>query len=458
MKNKPAVKASVFRAYDIRGVYGKDLTDELAQIVGQSYASGLKPGATVAVGWDNRTSSPALSKALIKGINQAGINVLSIGEVPTPVTYFSLFTYKLDGCVMITGSHNPPEYNGLKFMRGTQPLYAESLLALKETIDKGELRTVPKKEESTTTKKDPLEDYVKFNAKRVRTTKPIKVVLDAGNGTAGPLAVRLFTAAGFSVIPLYCESDNTFPHHHPDPTMDESLTDLIKEVKKTKAALGVGFDGDGDRAVFITPRGEIVRGDQALILLAKDVISRHKGAKIVFDVKCSQSLIEEVEKAGGVPLMNRTGHSFMKKRIKEEGALLGGEMSGHFYFGEDAFGYDDALLAGITMAGIVERTPGGISALYDSIPKYPVTPEIRVDCPDDRKFNVVSEVTKRFQKTNEVVTLDGARIQFKDGWGLVRASNTTPHLILRFEAKTDARLKEIRSEVETVLEGILNKV
>jgi phosphomannomutase/phosphoglucomutase len=437
---------TIFRAYDIRGIYGKDLTPKVAEDIGKSFATSIG-GGSIAVGRDCRLSSPALRTSLVAGLSSAGACVFDVGMVPTPLLYFALHHLKADGGVMITGSHNPADYNGFKLCRGTATLFGEEIQELHRIIDSGRFREGAGK----VTEKDVTEDYVHFVKKKIKIKRKLSVVIDAGNGAAGPVAVRLFKELGCEVIPLFCEPDGRFPNHHPDPTIDSALSVLIAKVKEEGADFGVAYDGDGDRAGFVDDSGAILRGDQALILFARKILEKKRGAKIIFEVKCSAAVTEDVAAHGGVPIMYRTGHSFIKKKMKEEKAVLAGEMSGHFFFADDYLGYDDAIFASLRMASLLADSGKKLSALVASIPKYESTPEIRVSCPEEIKFAVVAGIVERFAQTNEVITVDGARIQFGDGWGLVRASNTEPALILRFEAKTKERLADIRAIVESEL-------
>ncbi|MFH0860169.1 MAG: phosphomannomutase/phosphoglucomutase [Candidatus Altiarchaeota archaeon] len=443
---------SLFRAYDIRGVYDKDLTEEVAEKIGKAFGTVIGSG-TVSVGCDVRLSSPTLKDALIRGILSAGVNVEDVGTVSTPLLYFSIYHYGLDGGAMITGSHNPPEYNGFKLCKGKNALYGEQIQELRKIIERGKYRKCKGKLKQ----RDVEGDYLEYVGERIKPGKKLKVVIDAGNGTASITAPTLFRTLGCEVIELYCKPDGNFPNHHPDPTVDGNLGDLIAKVRKENADLGVAYDGDGDRAGFVDDRGSIVRGDQAMIVFSKDILSRHKKAKIIFEVKCSKALPEEIEKAGGVPIMYRTGHSFIKKKIRSEKALLAGEMSGHFFFADNYYGYDDAIFASARMAEILSKSGESFSDMVERMPHYYSTPEIRVDCPDDLKFDIVEEVTREFQKDHNVITVDGARINFKGGWGLIRASNTQPALILRFEADTPEKLEKIRKTVEDTLSAALKK-
>jgi phosphomannomutase/phosphoglucomutase len=435
-------KMSIFRAYDIRGVYGKDFSGDFAESVGKAFGSTVK--GTVAVGRDMRLSGGELSEKLIAGLKSTGVNVFDIGVVPTPLLYFAAYYFKYKSGIMITASHNPPEYNGFKFLRNYETLHGEQILNLKTIIDAKKFKTG----NGIVQSKDITGEYLQAVRSRIQIEKKIKIVVDSGNGMGGIVAPKLLRELGCDIVELYSELDGRFPNHHPDPTVDENLKALVKEVARQKADFGVGFDGDADRAGFVDNKGRIMRGDQALILFAREVLKKQKGAKVIYEVKCSQAVEDEVLKHGGIPIMYRTGHSFIKQKIREEKAALAGEMSGHFYFADNYYGYDDAIYAAARMAELLSKTKTSLATLVDGMPKYHSTPEIRFDCPDERKFQVVAAVSKQLQKKGvKVITIDGARIQYPDGWGLIRASNTTPNLILRFEAKTQKRLEEIQTVV-----------
>ncbi len=436
---------SLFRAYDIRGIYGDDLTDELATGLGKAFGCTLEDGDTIAVGHDVRLSGPALNDALIAGLTASGVNVVDVGTVPTPLLYFAISHWKLDGGVMITGSHNPPEYNGFKLCRGTMTLYGPEIQELKEIIERGDFR----EGKGSVEDRDAVPDYLAYVKERITLEKPLKLVVDAANGTAGAIAKQLFTDLGCELTMLYEEPDGRFPNHPADPTVDANLADLIATVKESGADLGLAYDGDSDRAGFVTDAGGIVRGDQALILFSRDVLTRKKGAPIIFEVKCSQALLEDIEAHGGEPVMYRTGHSFIKKKMKEIDAPLAGEMSGHFFFAEDYYGFDDGIYASAKMAEIVAKSGKTAAELLAGLPRYVNTPELRVSVPEDRKFKIVKEVTNTFREKfgDKVVDVDGMRLQLPNGWGLVRASNTTPLLVLRFEGKTQEDLDAIRKLV-----------
>jgi phosphomannomutase/phosphoglucomutase len=438
---------SIYRAYDIRGTYGKDLTDSEAEKIGKAYGTYIG-GGDIAVGRDGRLSSPALSKALIRGLVSAGCNVTDIGMAPTPLLYFTIYRYKKDGGIMITGSHNPPEYNGFKICKGTQTLYGEQIQDIGKIVASGVFR----KAKGSVSSENVLTDYVSYVKDRAKLERKLKVVVDGGNGVGGKIGSDLLRDFGCEVTELYCETDGNFPNHFPDPTIDANLKDLISAVKKEKADLGIAFDGDADRLGVVDDSGKVIRGDQCLILFSRNVLKKQTRAKIIFEVKCSQALVEDIKAHGGVPIMYRTGHSFIKKKMKEEKSPLAGEMSGHFFFADNYYGYDDGIYAGLRMAEIVSQEKQRLSDIINALPKYFSTPEIRVHCPEDKKFGIVKEVTAWFQeKRYDVVTVDGARIQFQDGWGLIRASNTEPALILRFEAKTPERLEEIEKTIKDAL-------
>jgi phosphomannomutase/phosphoglucomutase len=441
----------IFREYDIRGIVDKDLTEDMVEQIGRAYGTFIQKvqGPEVVIGRDVRLSSEAFSKALTKGITATGCNVLDVGVVPTPVLYFSIIHYEKSGGVMITGSHNPIEYNGFKLCQGISSIYGREIQELRALIEGNKFVSGT----GTVDTKNPIPAYLETIAGRVKVEKPLKVVVDAGNGTGGKLAPELFRRLGCTVIELYCEPDGRFPNHLPDPTVPEFLTDLIRTVKQEKADLGVGLDGDADRIGAIDNKGNIIWGDILLALYAREIL-KEGNRKIVFDVKCSQGLIEDIEAHGGTPVMWKTGHSLIKKKMKENGAPLAGEMSGHMFFADNYYGYDDAIFAGARLLELLSKTEKSLHELASEIPKYVATPEIRVDCNDETKFSVVEKVKKHFKKEYTTIDIDGVRILFPDGWGLVRASNTQPVIVVRFEAKTEARLAEIKNTVMEKLESI----
>ena len=443
------INAGIFRQYDIRGVVDDDLTLEAAEGVGRGYAALLAERdirGAVAVGRDNRPSGPALRDALVKGLTDCGVDVVDIGEVPTPALYWSLHHEAVVGGIQITGSHNPPEFNGFKLCVGTGSLHGDGIQRLHTLIEGSS--SAPKR--GTVRQVALLDEYVKDIAARAGAiTRPIKVVVDCGNGAGALAAPQLFAALGVDAELIFAESDGTFPNHHPDPTVVENLQDLIATVKRNGAELGIGFDGDADRIGIVDRDGTIIWGDYLLILYARDVLARTgAGQSIIFDVKCSQALPDAIRAAGGAPVMWKTGHSLIKDKMKELHAPLAGEMSGHMFFTEGFYGHDDALYGAARLLRILSDTGRRVDELLADVPRFVSTPELRVDCPDDRKFAVVAAAQKHFAAHRDVIDVDGARILFGDGWGLIRASNTQPILVLRFEALSEQRLAEIRGEVE----------
>lgn len=453
----PKPNPHIFRQYDIRGVVGPDVTPEVAEGIGRAFASlarrrlgGAHP--TLALGRDNRVSSEELAAAVRRGMAAAGVKVVDVGLVPTPVLSFAVAHLGLDGGLQVTGSHNPPQYNGFKMTLGGGSLYGGAIQDIRGMIEEGDYESG----EGSVEEREILPEYVEFVSSKFRIRKPVKVVVDCGNGTGSVVAVELLEALGdkVEVVPLFCDSDPTFPNHHPDPVVDRNLQDVIAKVKETGADLGVAFDGDADRIGAIDDRGRIVRGDTLLLLYGLDLIEkRGRGQKVVFDVKCSQALPEVLEKAGGVPLMNATGHSLIKKRMKEEGALLSGELSGHIMFGDDYYGYDDALYGACLLIDIVARADRSLAEWIDDFPSFVSTSELRYPATEETKFEIVERALEHFRKDHEVIGVDGARVLFGDGWGLVRASNTEPVLVARYEARTPERLEEIRGEMEGWLES-----
>jgi phosphomannomutase/phosphoglucomutase len=432
----------IFREYDIRGLHETELTDPVAEAVGRAYAGMVRDsgGSKVALGRDVRPSSVRLSAAIERGMRAAGVSVERVGLVPTPALYYAVVARQLDGGLQVTGSHNPPEFNGFKMTRGTLPLFGAEIQAMRERIERGAFESGA----GGAVDRPILEDYRAMLAERLKTPKPLKVVMDCGNGCGGLVVPETFEKMGHRVVPLFAEPDGRFPNHLPDPTVPALLVDLQAAVQREGADLGIGFDGDADRIGAVDGSGRIVFGDQLLALLARDVLTRVPGAEIIFDVKCSQGLIEDIAAHGGKPVMWKTGHSLMKSKLHESGAPIAGEMSGHMFFSEGYFGFDDALFAAGRLLRYVASTGQTLGALVDSIPSYFSTPETRLECPEERKFEIVDELRREFASRYRVIDIDGARVEFGDGWGLVRASNTQPVLVVRFEARTPARLEEIR--------------
>jgi phosphomannomutase/phosphoglucomutase len=446
--------ATIFRQYDIRGIVGKELTSAAARAVGQAYTTfaweRLRTGKPprVAVGRDNRPSGAELAKGLREGIVAAGGSAIDVGEVPTPALYFATKTLPVDGGIQITGSHNPPEFNGFKMVLAHDAVFGDDIQVLFKIIDAGKLTSKPGGAQST------HEGLLKAYAKAiVQRNSPLarrpRVVVDCGNGVTSLIAVQALRDLGADVIALFAESDGTFPHHHPDPTVIENLHDLQDSVKREKAELGIAFDGDGDRIGAVDEKGTPVMGDQLLVLFGRDLVKRFgPGKPVIFDVKCSEVLPQMLKRVGLEPVMWKTGHSFIKMKMKELQAPLAGEMSGHMFFGGDWYGFDDALFAAARLLSYVAREGGPLSRLLADLPKTYATPELRVDCPDDKKFAVVEAAAAYFKKRYPVFTLDGVRMTFPDGWGLLRASNTQPVLVMRFEATSPRSLEAYRAEVE----------
>jgi phosphomannomutase/phosphoglucomutase len=448
------INPKIFREYDIRGIVGQDLDDAAVEILGRAMGTFFlgRGQKDVAVGRDCRLSSPDYSRALIRGLLSTGCDVADIGVVPTPLLYFTVFRKKMPAGVMITGSHNPPEHNGFKMMSGEETLFGKTIQALYEIVRRGvfphgdgrvsPLAVVPE-----------YQDYV---AENVRFSRPVKVVIDAGNGTGGSVAVPLFRRMGAEVVDMFCEPDGRFPNHHPDPTLPEAMDMLIAKVRETGAELGIAYDGDADRIGVADDSGRIIWGDQLLVIFARDILPARPGAAVISEVKASKVLYEEVEKLGGRPIMWRTGHSLIKKKIKEEGAPLAGEMSGHIFFNDRWFGFDDAIYASARLIEILSRSDKSLSTIMAGLPKTYSTPEIRIYASDEVKFRIVDEVRRILAGRYPVIDIDGVRAVFPKGWGLVRASNTQAVIVLRFEADTEADLAAIQKEVREILQKTIN--
>ncbi len=435
------INPQIFREYDIRGVVGKDLVPETVRQIGKAIGTYMKRhgGKSLVLGWDVRPSSAGFRDILSAALTSTGCDVIDVGKVPTPVSYFALHHLKADGGVMITGSHNPPEFNGFKISQSRHSLYGEKIRGLKSLIDAGDFEIGSGKIERINV----LEPYVEHLCSILHIPRKVKVVVDGGNGCFGTVGPRLLRKLGLDPIEIFCEPDGTFPNHHPDPTVAENLQWLIEKVRDENAELGIGFDGDADRIGIVDDNGDILWGDQLLTIFARDILSRNPGATIVGEVKCSQNLFDDIAKRGGIPIMAAAGHSLIKNKMRETGALLGGEMSGHVCFADNYFGFDDAVFAAGRILQIVAQSNQKVSEMLADLPETACTPEIRIDCPDDKKFAIVQELTEFFRSRYQVVDIDGVRINFGDGWALIRASNTQPILVLRFEAKTQARLKEL---------------
>ena len=448
------VPAHVFREYDIRGVADRELSSDLIRSIGEEFGAMLvEEGAKektlrIAVGCDCRLSSPRIFQALSEGLMGAGVDVVDVGVGPTPLLYFAVHHLGADGGIMITGSHNAGDENGLKLMKGKASFFGDDIRRLRDRVALPIPSTAQRK--GSLTSIDLSKAYVDRLCEGIDLSgSGLKVVVDAGNGSAGPLGLAALCQAGLDPDPLFCEMDGTFPNHHPDPTVVDNLAPLIARVKATHGSVGIAWDGDGDRLGAVDASGEIVWGDKLMVLFARDVLQKRPGAAILGEVKCSQTLYDDIKKHGGRAILWKTGHSNIKTKMKEEGALLAGEMSGHLFFADRYFGYDDGIYGALRLLQILAESKKTMRELLVDLPRTFVTPEIRVDCPDDVKFEVVERVRERYRKDHEVIDVDGARILFGEGaWGLVRASNTGPVLVLRFEAKSEARRDELRAQVE----------
>ncbi|MBL0939694.1 MAG: phosphomannomutase/phosphoglucomutase [Gemmatimonadaceae bacterium] len=444
---------TIFRQYDVRGIVGQDLTEEVAYGIGRGYATLLEARGirgAVAVGRDNRPSGTALRDALVRGLTECGVDVVDVGVVPTPLLYWSLHHEPVVGGIQITGSHNPPEYNGFKMCLGTGSLHGADIQTLYGYIVAGQHPSGTGQVRSA----EVIDRYVADMVARIGPLthadgSPLKVVYDCGNGAGALVAPQLMKALGVNGIGLFTESDGTFPNHHPDPTVPENLADCIAAVRDSGAELGVAFDGDADRIGVVDADGRIIWGDHILILYARDVLARTgKGQPIIFDVKCSQALTDEIEKAEGVPVMWKTGHSLIKDKMKAMHAPIAGEMSGHMFFTEGFYGHDDALYAAARLLRIVADSGKRVDELLADVPPFVSTPEIRIDTDEATKFAIMSKAVPHFTATHDVIDVDGVRVLFGDGWGLLRASNTQPVIVARYEARTPERLEEIRGVME----------
>jgi phosphomannomutase / phosphoglucomutase len=434
--------SEIFRQYDIRGLVGQTLTDEAVYWIGRAAGTRIvrAGGTSAAIGWDHRESSPVFGDRLGEGLAECGLDVFRVGQCATPVLYFSIYHLNAGGGLMITGSHNPPEFNGLKVNIGTETLYGDQIMALREMIAQDDLVSATPGKITDVDTTGPFIDHLINN---ITLERPLNVVVDAGHGVAGPVAPVILERLGCRVDCLYCDVDSSFPDHHPDPAVAENLEDMIQKVKAVGADVGLAFDGDADRLGVVDERGRIIWGDQLLALYAQDVLSENPGAKIIFDVKASELVEKVVAAAGGVPIMSRTGHSFIKERLRLEKALLGGEVSGHLFFADRYFGFDDAIYAAVRLVELLSKSDASLGELVDRLPAYVSTPEYRVDCDDNEKFDIVARLADRFAEKYEVNTVDGARVKIDGGWGLVRASNTQPALGLRFEAVSQEKLDKI---------------
>ncbi|MEM4662426.1 MAG: phosphomannomutase/phosphoglucomutase [Candidatus Diapherotrites archaeon] len=435
----PEVKSEIFREYDIRG-HESELDDKTTYLIGKAFGSFVlrTSGDEIVVGRDNRKSSERIKKAFCKGVIDSGCNIIDIGLVPIPALYFAIIELNTYGGAMITGSHLAKDFNGLKLSasKNALTLYGPQIAKLREMIIGEDFESGNGKLE----KSEILDIYVENVLKRIKIEEPLKVVVDCGNGCSSLVAEQIFEGAGCKAKMLFCELDGNFPNHHPDPAEPENLHTLIKEVKKQKAALGVAFDGDADRIGAVSENGTIVAGDYLLAIFAKDLLKRKKNAKIVFEVKCSQALKEIIEAYGGIPIMYKTGHSLIKNKMVEEGALLAGEMSGHMFFRENYYGFDDAVYASMKLCEILSKEDKSLSKIIGELPRYYITPEIRLSCTESDKWKIVEKIIDHFEGKYNVIKIDGARVLLDDGWFLVRASNTSAKIIVRAESKSKTKL------------------
>ncbi len=440
-----------FREYDIRGIAATDITEALAYQLGRGFAEMLPANETrsIIVGRDVRLSGPALQASLIRGLNDAGVNVMDIGMAPTPLAYYAVHQLQAAGSIHVTASHNPRKYNGFKMMIGTSSLHGDDIQRLKTLMQQKYLnvKSVGKTESFSIT-----ENYCQFVVDDCPLSRSFKVVIDAGNGPSGVIAAPLYRQLGCEVIELYCEPDGNFPNHHPDPTIAENMIDLANTVRQHQADLGIAFDGDGDRIGIVDQQGTIIWSDKLLLLLSRRLLLEHPGATIISEIKSSQMLYNAVEEAGGKAVMWRTGHSLIKAKMKETGALLAGEMSGHLFFADRFFGFDDATYAGARIMQMLADTGCTFAELLTDVPETVCTPELRIDCSDEDKFDIVNDAITHFKTlAYDIIDIDGMRIRFEDGWGLLRASNTQPALVMRFEAPNHKRLAEMRDVIESWL-------
>jgi len=445
------INPKIFREYDIRGIVDKDLSLEFVEYLGRGIGTFFREHGKrqVALGRDARLSSPAYAEAIARGLLSTGCSVVDIGLVPTPLLYFAVFYKKNEAAVMVTGSHNPPEYNGFKMMVGEETLYGETIQQVYRILKGGKLVT---DKPGTRSSYDIIPEYESYVVKDVRVGRKLKVVLDAGNGAAGFVAAPIFRRLGCEVIELYCEPDGAFPNHHPDPTLPEAMQDLVKKVRESGADFGVGYDGDGDRIGVVDDQGKLLWGDMLMIVFSRDILPANPGAAVISEVKASKLLYEEIKRLGGRPIMWKTGHSLIKQKIKEEKALLAGEMSGHIFFADRFFGFDDAIYASARLAEIQARSEKKLSEMLADLPQAFSTPEIRVYASDEVKFKIVDEVKKELARKYPVNDIDGIRVSYPKGWALVRASNTQAALVLRYEADTLDDLEAIKKEVGKALE------
>lgn len=443
------MKKEIFREYDIRGIVDQDFTIKDAITLGRGYGTYLSHhgGKTAVIGRDCRLSSDPIRDALAEGMLRTGIDIIDIGVCPTPVYYFAIHEYNADGGMMITASHNPGEYNGFKISLGKETIFGDKIQDFAKLIEKREFIGG----QGTLEEKNVIPAYSDYIVGNIKLNRTVKLAIDSGNGTGGVVAAPILTRLGSPAIELFTEMDGTFPNHQPDPTVKKNMASLAETVIKDGLELGIGFDGDADRIGVVDEKGEIIYGDMLMAIFARDILRTEKKGTFVAEVKCSKNLYDDITAHGGTPIMWRTGHSLIKKKLKQENGLLGGEMSGHMFFSHRYFGFDDAIYAALRLLEIVSRTEKPISTFLADLPEMYNTPEIRIDCPEDKKFKLVEAVKEELSKNHDIIDVDGVRVQFPDGWGLLRASNTGPLLVMRFEAETEKRLIEIQGLVEETL-------
>jgi phosphomannomutase / phosphoglucomutase len=450
------LKQSIFREYDIRGIADEELLDPDVELLGRALATYIirHSGRTICLGHDCRLTSTRLHDAIMKGLLAVGSHVLDLGTVPTPVLYYATVHFKADGAVMITGSHNPSDCNGFKTVCGTSTIFGQAIQDVYKLIHNNDYESGDGSVRSV----DAITPYVEEIASQFKFERKVKLVVDAGNGTAGPVVHRLFEKLDARATEMFFEMDGNFPNHHPDPTVPANLKDLTDGVRKHNADLGIAFDGDADRIGAVDEHGNVVYGDMLMLIFGREILSRKPGSTFIGEVKCSQVMFDKLRELGGNPIMYKTGHSLIKAKMKQEHAELAGEMSGHMFFADRYYGYDDALYAMCRLLEIVSKSGKPLSYQLEGIPKPVSTPELRIDCPDDQKFRLVEKVAEIYRRQRPIVDIDGVRVQFEEGWGLVRASNTQPILVMRFEASSKDLLEKYRDEVEQIVERAKSSV
>jgi phosphomannomutase / phosphoglucomutase len=447
----------IFREYDIRGLVGTDLTDDVVKDIGRAFATYMteRGKKKASLGRDCRLSSDRFAALVTEGMVEGGISVVDLGVVPTPLFYFSLFNLDVEGGIQITGSHNPPDYNGFKVAVGKSTIFGPDIQAFGDIIEARRFVSGPGNRSEYPSIR---EDYYAFLRKNIHIERPIKVVVDGGNGTGGVVALPIMKEMEQEVFPLFCEMDGHFPNHFPDPTVEKNLEKLKETVLSTSADLGIGYDGDADRIGVIDDKGNVIWGDYLMLLFARDILKTNEGAAFVSEVKCSRHLFEDIEARGGKAIMWKAGHSLIKRKMKETNAVFGGEMSGHMFFADRFFGFDDAIYASLRLLEILARDKRKLSEFLSDLPPSWSTPEIRLDCPERQKFEVVKRITEYYRGKHKIIDTDGVRVIFPHGWGLVRASNTQPILVLRFEADSQDALDTIRNTVNDDLKRIMEGV